>query len=98
MYRFRVSLNACNSANSNSGFRNANGNSSDFFFYLNRDEPWLLVSSRDTAKLFCMLDIPKDTPLLLLIYSDLSGFISGYYAKFFFFKMYCLGKKSIQRA
>ena len=63
-----------------------------FFFYLNRDEPWLLVSSRDTAKLFCMLDIPKDTPLLLLIYSDLSGFISGYYAKFFFFKMYCLGK------
>ena len=92
MYRFRVSLNACNSANSNSGFRNANGSSSDFFFYLNRDEPWLLVSSRDTAKLFCMLDIPKDTPLLLLIYSDLSGFISGYYAKFFFFKMYCLGK------
>ena len=72
--------------------RNANGNSSDFFFCLNRHEPWLLVSSHDTAKLFCMLDIPKDTPLLLLIYSDLSEFISGYYAKFFCFKMYRLGK------
>ena len=39
-----------------------------------------------------MLDIPKDTPLLLLIYSDLSEFISGYYAKFFVSKIYCLGK------
>ena len=63
-----------------------------FWVYYFNFSQCVLVSSHDTAKLFCMLDIPKDTPLLLLIYSDLSEFISGYYAKFFFFKMYCLGK------